>query len=165
MALMDPTKAPTTGDCGHVGIIKPQEAKEHWHKLDETIENLKKDANEEEIQEIMKDFIEVTKTACMEVHTPMAGADVSKVLHSMGDPYGLAIRQQTEEVERRLKVMMPEEELIEGKELACMVDTVEPITAETKETLINLMGHMVDGILSGCTIGRVVHNSGLNLHT
>ena len=154
MALKDPTKTATTGDCGHMGMINPQEAKEHWCKLDETIENLKKDANEEEIQEIMKNFIEVTKTACMEVHTPMVGTDVLKVLHSMGDPYGLTLWQQTKEVERRLKVMMPEEELIEGKELACMVDTVEPITAETKETLINLMGHMVEAYYQAAQVAE-----------
>ena len=40
--------------------------------------------------------------------------------------------------------MMPEEDLIEGEELSCMVDTMEPITAETKETLISLMEHIVE---------------------
>ena len=47
----------------------------------------------------MKDFIEVTKTAFMEVYTPMAGADVLKVLYSMGDLYGQALWEQTEEGE------------------------------------------------------------------
>lgn len=46
--------------------------------------------------------------ACIEVHTPMMGADPKKVLHSMGDPYGLALRPWTEEIENRMEVAMPE---------------------------------------------------------
>ena len=54
LALKNPTRTPSTSGekvpkCGHVGMINPQEAKNHWHKLDEAIENLKKNANEEEI--------------------------------------------------------------------------------------------------------------------
>ena len=43
--------------------------------------------------------------------------DVQKVLHSMGDPYGLAIWEQTEEVKTMLEVSMPDEDLPEPEEM------------------------------------------------
>ena len=54
--------------------------------MEQAIEDLKENAKEEAIQEIMKDFVELVMTTCVEIHTSMAGADTQNVLHSMGDP-------------------------------------------------------------------------------
>ena len=64
------------------GAINKAEAECHRQKLQQTIINLKTNAN---------DFILATKTCCEEIYPPIRNADVKKVLHSMGDPYGLAI--------------------------------------------------------------------------
>ena len=102
---------------------------------------MKRSAEEEEIHEIIKDLIENIKVACIVIHTQMADADVLKVSHSMGDPYSLALQRQ---IERRLEVIMPEEELPEGNEIVCMVGSVSPIMTEIKDMIISLMDHMVE---------------------
>ena len=111
--------------------------------MDRAIE-LKRNAEEEEIHKIMKDLIENIKVTCMVIHTQMADTGVLKVLHSMGDPYSLVLWRQTEEIERRLEVIMPEEELLEGKELVCIVGGVSPIMTEIKDMIIGLMEHTAE---------------------
>ena len=71
------------------GAINEEEATRHWHKLEQTINDLKRSALE--IREIMGDFILSIKNCCEEIYPPIMYADTQKVLHSMGDPYGLAI--------------------------------------------------------------------------
>lgn len=107
MASKEPTEMPTTSgeknsgkkprvqrpECGHGGVINPHEAEEHRHKMDRAKEELKRSAEEEEFHEIMKDIIENIKAACTVIHTQMADEDVLKVLHSMGDPYDLALQR------------------------------------------------------------------------
>ena len=73
------------------GAINEAEAERHRQKLHQTIIDLKTSATEPDIREIMGDFILSTKTCCEEVYPPLRNADVQKVLHSIGDPYGLAI--------------------------------------------------------------------------
>ena len=74
----------------------------------------------------------------------MAGADPKKVLHALGDPYGLALRPQTEELETRLELAMPEEEVTESQDLLQMVGNIEPILDKAKDTLIVMMDHMAE---------------------
>ena len=71
------------------GAINEEEATEHRCNLDKMVEDLKKSAMEDDIQEIMGDFITAVISCCTEVYAPMASADAQKVLHSMGDPYGM----------------------------------------------------------------------------
>ena len=60
----------------------------------------------------------------------------------MGDPYGLAIREQTEEVETMLEVSMPEEDLPEPEEMVRWASRIEPLSEESKTTLIKMMEHL-----------------------
>ena len=62
----------------------------------------------------------------------------------MGDPYGLAIREQTEEVESRLELCMPEEELPEADEMIWMASSMEPLSDEARTTLTSLMEHTAE---------------------
>ena len=127
-----------------MGIINPHEDKEHISKMDRAIEELKRSTEEEEICKIMKDLIENVKMACMEVYAQITDADILRVLHSMVDPYGLALWQQTEEIERMMEVIMPEEELPKGNEMVCMVGNVRSITMEIKAMKISLMDHTTE---------------------
>ena len=81
------------------------------------MDDLRKSVMEQNIREIMGDFVVAVTACCEEIYPPLTGADTQKVLHSMGDPYGLALREQTEEVENRLELCMPEEELPEADEM------------------------------------------------
>ena len=92
----------------------------------------------------MGDFVVAVKTCCEEIYTPLTVANAQKVLHSMGDPYGLALQQQTDEVENRLELCMPEEELPEAEKLAQMVSNIEPLSDEARATLTSLMEHMAE---------------------
>ena len=92
----------------------------------------------------MKDFIELIKMYCAEIHALMAGVDAQKVLHSMRDPYGRVLQKQTEEIERSLEMCMPDKELPRGEEMIQMVSNVEPITTKAKELLISLMDHTAE---------------------
>ena len=47
----------------------------------------------------MDPFINKVKEICTEVYIPMESADGKKVLHALGDPYGLVLRPQTENIE------------------------------------------------------------------
>ena len=101
MASKETTEAQTTqtkkGDgvqlpkCGHVGVINPQEAEEHRQNLKRVVEEMKKCTEAKEIWEIMQKLIKDVKEACTKVHTQMAEASILNVLHSMRDPYGIAL--------------------------------------------------------------------------
>ena len=78
----------------------------------------------------------------MKKSTPLRNADIQKVLHSMGDPYGLAIREQTEEVETMLEVSMPEEDLLEPDEMVRWASSIEPLSESIETTLTNMMEHL-----------------------
>ena len=123
------------------GVTNPQQAENHKLCLDQAIQKLRERAMEEEIEEIMGPFISKVKEICSEVYTPMESVDVKKVLHSLGDPYGLALRPQTENVERQLELALPEEEVTEPAELLKMVENLEPISDKAKELLIKMMEH------------------------
>ena len=70
---------------------------------------------------------------------PLINAEVKKVLHSIGDPYGLALREQSEEIETMLEVIMPEEELPEPEEMVHWANSIEPLSEESKAILIKMM--------------------------
>ena len=108
------------------------------------VNKLKEKANEEEILEIMEQFIEEIKSICKDVHAPIAGTDPKKVLHAMGDPYGLALRPQTEEIENKLELVMPDEDITEPPELLQMIGNINPTSDKAKDTLIAMMDHMAE---------------------
>ena len=126
------------------GTINEEEAERHRLRLEKVIDDLRRSAMEPSIREIMGNFMMSIKTCCEEIYPPLTGADAQKVLHSMGDPYGLAIREQTEEVENRLELCMPEEELPEADEMIWMVSSMEPLSDEARTTLTSLMEHTAE---------------------
>ena len=83
--------------AGPSGVINPRQAEGHKRCLEQAVKELQANAKEEEITEIMEPFINKVKLICTDIHTPMEAADTKKVLHTLGDPYGLALRPQTEE--------------------------------------------------------------------
>ena len=124
------------------GTINEEEARWHRHKLEQMINDLKRSALEPEIREIMGDFILSIKTCCKEIYPPLMIADAQKVLHSMGNPYGLAVWEQTEEVETMLEVSMPEEDLPETDEVVRWESNMEPLSGKSKNTLTSMMEHI-----------------------
>ena len=116
---------------------------------------------EEEIEEIMGPFIEEVKEICLEVYTPMESADVKKVLHTLGDPYGLALRPQTEDVERQLELVLPEEEVTEPGDLIKMVENVEPISDKAKEITDQNDGTHFRSLFPSSTGSRTIYTVGL----
>ena len=125
--------------AGPSGVANPQQAKNHKLHLDQAIKELRERAMEEEIKEIMGPFINKVKEICTEVYTPMESADEKKVLHALGDPHGLALRPQTENIERQLELALPEEEVTEPGELLKMVENIEPISDKAKNILVKMM--------------------------
>ena len=107
--------------AGPSGVVNPRQAENHKLHLDQAVKELQEKAKEEEIEEIMGPFINKVKSICTEVYTPMEAADEKKVLHALGDPYGLALRPQTENIENQLELVLPEEEVTESGELLQMV--------------------------------------------
>ena len=126
------------------GVMNPRQVEDHKRCMEQTVDKLKESAKEEEISEIMKQFIDETKSICKDVYTPMTGTDSRKVLHVMGDFYGLALRPQTEAIEDRLELAMHEEEITEAQDLLQMVGNIEPISDKAKETLIAMMDHTAE---------------------
>ena len=125
------------------GAINEEEAECHRQKLQKTINDLKTNATEPKIREIMGDFILATKSCCEEIYPPpLRNTDVNKVLHSIGDPYRLAIREQTEEIETMLEVSMPEEDLPEPEEMVRWASSIEPLSEDSKTILIKMMEHL-----------------------
>ena len=59
----------------------------------------------------------------------------------MGDPYGLALQQQTDEVERSLEMCMPEDELPKVEEMVQMTSNAEPLSNKAKDRLTSSMEH------------------------
>ena len=132
---------PKEDAAGPSGVTNPRQAEDHKVRLDQTITKLRDKAMDKEIEEIMGPFIEEVKEICSEVYGPMESADTTKVLHALGDPYGLALRPQTEDVERQLELVLPEEEVTEAGDLIKMVENVDPISDKAKELLIKMMEH------------------------
>ena len=108
------------------------------------MDDLRKSTMEQNIREIMGDFMVAVKACCEEIYPPLTGANAQKVLHSMGDPYGLVLQEQTEEVENRLELCMPEEELPKADEMIWMVSSIEPLWDEARATLTSLMEHTAE---------------------
>ena len=133
-----PSKEDTAGPSG---VTNPRQAEDHKVHLDQTIKRLRDKARDEEIKEIMEPFIEEVKEICSEIYAPMESTDTKKVLHALGDRYGLTLRPQTEDVERQLELVLPEEEVTEPGDLIKMVENVEPISDKAKESLIKMMEH------------------------
>ena len=97
-----------------------------------------------EVKEIMGDFITAIKSCCEKIYPPLTNAEVKKVLYSIGDPYGLALREQTEEIETMLEAIMPEEELPEPDEMVRWANSIEPLSEESKETLVRMMEQLAE---------------------
>ena len=117
------------------GVINTQEAQEHKQNIEDTVKELQKRAKTEEVQEIVKSFIQSVREASIILYTPMTESNVTSVLHSIKDPYKLALRLVTEEIKTRLEAIMPDKELSKGKDIAQMVENVELITPEIKEMI------------------------------
>ena len=66
------------------------------------------------------------------------------MLYSIGDPYGLALREQSEEIETMLEAIMPEEELPEPDEMVRWANSIEPLSEESKETLVRMMEQLAE---------------------
>ena len=130
-------------EAGPSGVVNSQQAEDHKRKMEKMIEDLEESVKDEAVTKIMEVFIDMVKTICREVHAPMKSADTKKVLHLMGDPYGLALKPNTKEIEERLEVVMPEE-LTEMEDLLQIVSSVEPISEEAKEKLITMMDHTAE---------------------
>ena len=130
--------------AGPSGVINPRQAESHKQCLDQAVKELQEKAKEEEIKEIMEPFIHEVKSICTEIYTPMEAADAKKVLYALGDPYGLALRPQTEETKNRLELAMPEEEVMEARDLLQMVGNIEPISDKAKDTLVQMMEHTAE---------------------
>ena len=86
-------------EAGLSGVINPRQAEDHKQHMEQAVKELQEKANEEEITDVMDPFINKVKSICTDIHTPMEGANTKKVLHSLVDPYGLALRPQTEQTE------------------------------------------------------------------
>ena len=71
----------------------------------------------------------------------MAQGNIASVLHSIKDLYGLAL-QVMEEIKVRLEAIMPNDKLPKGRDVAQMVENMDPITPEIQEMIITLMDHM-----------------------
>ena len=112
--------------------------------MEQAVNKLKEKANEEEISEIMEQFIDEIKSICKDVHAPIAGTDPKKVLHAIGDPYGLALRPQTEEIENKLELVMPDEGIMELLELLQRIGNIDPISDKAKGTLLAMMDHTAE---------------------
>ena len=131
-------------EAGLSGVINLRQAEDHKQHMEQAVKVLQEKAKEKEITEIMEPFINKIKSICEDIHTPMEGADTKIVLHTLGDPYGLAPRPQTEETKSKLELAMPEEEAIESRDLLQMIENVEPILDKAKDTLVRMMEHMAE---------------------
>ena len=76
--------------------------------------------------------------------TPLINAEVKKVLHSIGDPYGLALREQSEEIKTMLEAIMPDEELPEPEEMVRWANSIEPLSEDSKEILVKMMEQLAE---------------------
>ena len=126
------------------GAINEEEAEHHRGMLQKAVLDLKENATGTEIKEIMGDFITDIKVCCEKIYPPLVNAEVKKVLHSLGDPYGLALREQSEEVETMLEAIMPEEDLPEPEEMVRWANSIEPLSEESKQTLIRMMEQLAE---------------------
>ena len=126
------------------GTINEEEAEQHRLRLEKMMDDLRRSTMEENIREIMGDFVVAVKACCEKIYPPLTGTDAQKVLHSMGDPYGLVLQEQTEEVENRLELCMLEEELLKTDEMIWMASSMEPLSDEARATLTNLMEHIAE---------------------
>ena len=81
-----------------------------------------------------------------------------KVLHTLGDPYGLALRPQTEEIETQLELAMPEEEVTEShKTCYKWSGTLSQFWTKPNGTLIAMMDEHGRSLLPCGTGSRTVH--------
>ena len=72
------------------------------------------------------------------VHKPINQADILAILWATLDPSCTALRAATEEAERYLEDIMPDEEIPPGEKVAAKVSQIKPITYDQKEMLVSL---------------------------
>ena len=128
-------------ECGHMGVINPQEVEVHQHRLKKVIEDFKKHTEMEEIREVMQKLVEDVNEACMKVYAPVTEASILNMVQLVRDPCGLVLCPTTERIENMLEDIMPEEETPEGEEVAHLVQDINPISPEAKDMIVALMDH------------------------
>ena len=127
-----------------LGVINPHETEKHRQNLEDVVRELQRCVNEEEVWEIVKMFIENVKKTCTEIYALTSDSNIRNVLHSIKDPYVLALWPVTEETEAWLEAIMPYEEIPEGEDVAQRVECMALITPEIKEMIISLMDHTAE---------------------
>ena len=112
--------------------------------LQKAVADLKESATGTEIKEIMGDFITAIKS-CVKRSTPPPHECRSKkgaIFNRRSLWTGL--ERTSEEIETMLEAIMPEEELPEPEEMVRWANSIEPLSEESKETLVKMMEQLVE---------------------
>ena len=73
--------------------------------------------------------------------TLIVEANILNVIWSVKDPCGLALCPTTTTIENALENIIPEEDILEGEDVACQVHDIKPISSDAKYMIVALLDH------------------------
>ena len=97
------------------GIVNPHQAAHHQQLIKDTLEDFQCRVDEGHIKDILKQLIEEMKSIISRVYEPINQVDVLVILRATPNPLYTALRPVSEELERYLEDIMPDEEIPQVK--------------------------------------------------
>ena len=137
----EPTKAKElyTGESlGPAGVVNLHQAAHHQQLMKDTLEDFQCRIDEGHVKDILKQLIEEMKNIISRVYKPINQADILAILWATLNPSCTALRPVSEESERYLEDLMPDEEIPPGEKVAAKVSQIQPITYDQKDMLVSL---------------------------
>ena len=120
-----PTTAPPMGkripieedkpEVDPAGVINKREAMHHCQLISDAVQDFARWIKEGEIWDVLKQLVEEVQMVIKRVFPTIAKANVITILRAIPDCTCTALRDQSEEHERYLEEIMPEEDIPEGE--------------------------------------------------
>ena len=108
------------------------------HSLDEALTVLEAQVAEPEERDVLTEVVTKFKEAISRVLPAMTGAEVDKVVSTIKDPTGLALRPKTNERDELLEVLMPLEEAPAEEEAMASIQGETPLDRDQRNLLREL---------------------------
>ena len=147
-----PTAAPPMGqrnpveedepEVDPIGVINKREATHHRQLISDAVHDFKWQIKEGEIQDVLKQLIEEVQVIIKWVFPTIAEANIITILRAIPDCTCTALRDQSEEHEKYLEEIMPEEDIPEGEKIVADVSQVKPLTYDQKDLIVSLFDNL-----------------------
>ena len=124
------------------GVINKREAVHHCQLISDVVQDFTRQIKEGEILDVLKQLVEEVQVIIKCVFPAIAKANIITILRAIPDCTCMALRDQTDEHERYLEEIMPEEDISEGEKVVSDVSQIKPLTYDQKDLIVPLFNNL-----------------------